>query len=145
MIQLRLSEIFDAPVERVFAAWCDARQLVVWFKPGEMTVPEASVDVRPGGLYRIVMQRPDGTQNIITGEYREVVENERLRFSWQYEGQPADTEVLLVFRKLDERRTELTLVHSSFADEPTRERHVRGWTSGLEKLRRYLQAIPAKV
>ena len=79
MIQLRLSEIFDAPVERVFAAWCDERQLSAWFAPGEMTIPEASIDPRPGGLYRIVTQRSDGTQFIVHGEYREVVTNERLR------------------------------------------------------------------
>lgn len=139
MIQLKLSEIFEAPVERVFAAWCDARQLSIWMTPGEMTVPEATIDARPGGAYRIVMQRPDGTRNIITGEYREVVTNERLRFSWQYEGQPADTEVLILFKPLDDRRTEMTLVHSNFADEQTRDLHNRGWSSGLEKLRRYLK------
>ncbi|MGO4437587.1 SRPBCC family protein [Rhizobium sp. RAF56] len=138
MIQLRLSEIFDAPVERVFAAWCDARQLSQWFAPGEMTTPQASIDPRPGGLYRIVMQRSDGTQFVVNGEYREVVTNERLRFSWQHAGE-RPTEVLIVFRPLDERRTELTLIHSDFDSENAREAHNKGWTGGLAKLRRYLE------
>lgn len=138
MIQLRLSEIFEAPVERVFAAWCDARQLSQWFAPGEMTTPQVSIDARAGGIYRIVMQRSDGTQLVVTGEYREVVTNERLRFSWQFEG-GLPTEVLIVFRPLDGRRTELTLIHSDFANENARDAHNKGWTGGLAKLRRYLE------
>lgn len=104
-----------------------------WFGPGELTVPEAQVDFRVGGVYRVVMRRPDGQTHVIGGIYREIHPNERLCFSWQWEGSDARTEVELTFRAAGEQ-TDLTLVHREFATEETREEHNKGWQGCLAKL-----------
>ncbi len=93
MHTLTLTEILSAPSARVFQAWTNVDQMKRWFAPGDLRVPEAVADVRPGGRYRIVMERADGQQHIAAGEYREVVPNERLSFSWQWEGSDAITMV----------------------------------------------------
>jgi uncharacterized protein YndB with AHSA1/START domain len=46
----------DAPPAEVFRAWTDPEQIRRWWGPGEFTCPEAEVDLRPGGSYRLVMQ-----------------------------------------------------------------------------------------
>ena len=145
MNQLKLSEILPAPLSRVFAAWCDVDKLRQWFAPGDMTVPEAVADIRPGGRYRIVMEEPGGRRHIISGQYREISPNERLRFSWQWEGNPSVTEVEVAFRAIDAERTELTLIHSDFPNEDARDGHGKGWAACLVKLRRYLCANDATI
>ncbi len=61
---LRIARTFDAPVERVFAAWTSPEVLRRWLygMPGWET-PTAEVDLRVGGTIRIVMRDPsDGTE-----------------------------------------------------------------------------------
>jgi len=134
MYSLTMTEQFDATVERVFDAWRSSAGVREWFAPGAMNVPEAEVDCRPGGRYRIVMQDTDGARHIVTGEYRDVVPNERLAFTWQWEGTEDVTFVEVDFRAIDGRRSEITLVHTRFADEPLRDRHRQGWGGCLAKL-----------
>lgn len=131
---LTLTERFAAPVDRVFGAWSDSEQVSRWFAPGDMRVPDASIDCRPGGRYRVVMEDTDGTQHIVTGEYREVVDNERLAFTWQWEGSEVVTFVEVDFRAIDADNTELSVVHTLFETEEQRDLHGQGWGACLEKL-----------
>jgi len=139
MHRLELTEVFAAPVERVYGAWIDARQLQLWFTPGDMRVPEATADVRPGGHYRIVMEGSDGQRHIVAGQYREIVPNERLAFTWQWEHGSVVTHVDVTFRAVGAEQTELSLVHTQFDNADQRERHNRGWSSCLASLARYLR------
>ena len=140
MHTLTLTEQFPASVDRVFGAWSRAEEVRRWFAPGDMHVPEADVDCRPGGRYRIVMEEPGGAQHIVTGEYRDVVENERLSFTWQWEGSEAVTFVEIEFRAADGGGTELRLVHTRFAAEEARDKHGQGWRGCLANLHAALAA-----
>lgn len=73
-----IARILKAPRERVFKAWTDPKQMAQWWGPAVFTTPVCEMDVRPGGLYRIVMRSPDGVDYPLKGVYREVVEPERL-------------------------------------------------------------------
>jgi uncharacterized protein YndB with AHSA1/START domain len=137
---LTVTEVFSAPVDRVFAAWTRPELIQRWFGPGTMTVPELSADVRPGGRYRIVMQDTDGARHVVLGEYREIVPETHLSFSWRWESSQVVTEVDLRFRALDGSRTELTLTHDQFPDADARDRHGKGWAGCLLNLRRFLTA-----
>jgi len=138
MHTLTMTEQFAAPLERVYRAWSSADEIERWFAPGAMRVPEAEVDLRPGGRYRIVMEDTDGSRHIVTGEYREVTPNERLAFTWQWEGSEAITFVEVEFRAIDADSTELKLVHTRFATEELRDRHGQGWGGCLANLQKRL-------
>jgi uncharacterized protein YndB with AHSA1/START domain len=140
MHTLTIKEVLAAPLNRVYQAWTDVDHMKRWFAPGDMRVPEAVADVQPGGRYRIVMERTDGHQHIVAGEYREVVPNERLSFSWQWEGSDAITFVELRFKVIDANTTELTLVHARFVTEDARDHHGQGWAGCLANLHRYIAA-----
>lgn len=138
--KLVIKRRFKAPVERVYAAWTDASLMRRWFAPGEMTVPEAEADVRVGGRYRVRMSESGSDCEFHTtgGVYREVVPNERLVFTWQWEGSDLETLVTLEFTALAADETELTLIHEGFDNEDTREKHGHGWDGCLAKLESFL-------
>ena len=45
---LVVERIFNAPRERVFAAWTDPEMLVRWWGPEGHHIPESTIDVREG-------------------------------------------------------------------------------------------------
>jgi len=107
-----------------------------WFAPGSMTVPEASADLKVGGLYRIVMQNEDGEQFIVGGTYEEVVPNERLVFTWKWEDGENTTKVAVTFRDLDDHGSVLSLSHTEFVEQEHCDKHYEGWIGCLTNLQK---------
>ncbi len=79
--ELTMTRAFEAPREVVFKAWTDPKHLKDWWGPKGFTTPVCEADPRPGGAIRIHMRGPDGMVYPMRGEYREVVEPERLVFN----------------------------------------------------------------
>jgi uncharacterized protein YndB with AHSA1/START domain len=132
--RLVLKRTFQAPVEQVYRAWTTPSLIMRWFAPGDMTVAQAQADVRQGGSYRITMQEPDGESYTTYGTYQQVVPNERLVQTWQWEGSQEQTLLTIEFRALGERTTELTLTHERFATVKAKDQHQDGWQGCLQKL-----------
>ena len=76
--QFVITRVFDAPIERVFEAWTDPRQMARWWGPHNFSNPVCELDARPGGAWRIVMRGPDGADHPAKGVYREVAQPHRL-------------------------------------------------------------------
>ena len=79
-----LIRVFDAPRERVWREWTEPERFADWFGGAESEVPTSSVsmDVRPGGAWRLTMFAGPAREEIAwAGEYREVVPPERLVFT----------------------------------------------------------------
>jgi uncharacterized protein YndB with AHSA1/START domain len=138
---LTLRRQLKAAPEKVFAAWTKPEALKAWFGPSdEMKILIAETDPRPGGRYRIVMQRPGEEEHRVGGTYKEIVPNRRLVFSWAWESTPGRESVVTVELAPKDGGTLLTLTHAQFFDEPARDRHQEGWTGCLDRLERKLQA-----
>ena len=143
MTVLRLTRRFDAPRERVFAAWTDPDVLRTWWaaRP-DWDGAAADVDLRPGGRYRLSMRdTANGAVHSVSGEYREVRPPERLAYTWSWEGAPAEmagsegTLVVVEFAEAD-GGTEVTLTHEGFASGDIRDLHGEGWRGCLDSLER---------
>jgi uncharacterized protein YndB with AHSA1/START domain len=78
---MTLKRTFDAPRARVFRAWTDPVQLARWWGPKGFTSTISRLDLQPGGAIRIDMRAPDGTVYPMGGEFREIVEPERIVFT----------------------------------------------------------------
>jgi uncharacterized protein YndB with AHSA1/START domain len=142
---LEMSRVFDAPREEVFRAWTDPTELARWWGPGEFSCPQADVDLRPGGSYRLVMKPTEGPEMVLGGTYREVEPPERLVYTWKWEsGWPDPTELVVTvrFRDLGEQ-TEVLLTQHGFADDNGLAANTWGWESGLDKLAAQLASAPA--
>jgi uncharacterized protein YndB with AHSA1/START domain len=70
--QVTITRVLDTPRDAVWRAWTDPEQLKRWFMPHGFTVPECTVDLRPGGVLRMVIHGPDGSESTNDGEFLEV-------------------------------------------------------------------------
>jgi uncharacterized protein YndB with AHSA1/START domain len=106
-----VTRVFDAPRERVWKEWTEPERFADWFGGTEWQVPMATVsmDVKPGGLWRLTMFADTGRREIHwNGEYREVVEPERLVFTICDEpGSDAYELITVVLTDLGDGRTEM--------------------------------------
>jgi uncharacterized protein YndB with AHSA1/START domain len=144
---LRMNRRFEAPRERVFEAWTSPEVLKDWWRAGpDWTTPEAEVDLRPGGSYRLAMRDPEsGQTHTVVGEYREVQPPERLVYTWTWESNPTEMQgsagsVVTVEFLDDGGATNVELTHTGFADDEIRDLHAHGWEACLANLERVLAA-----
>jgi len=86
--EMVMTRVFDAPARLVFDAWTKPEHLPHWFGPHGWTMPVCEVDLRPGGAYRFVMRKEDGTEMIMRGVYHEVSPPGRLVSSEYYDEWP---------------------------------------------------------
>ena len=101
--------------------------------PGPITVPVAQVDLKVGGRYRLEMDNAR-TKYVVYGQYVEIIPNQKLVFTWGWEGPNRyETRVTVLFTDKPDG-TELTLTHERFANAEDMGRHEHGWTGSLEKL-----------
>jgi uncharacterized protein YndB with AHSA1/START domain len=87
------------------------------------------------------MRSPDGTDHWVQGVYREIVEPERLVFTWAWddaEGNPGHETVVTVRFASHGAKTKLTLHQAVFESVKARDAHQGGWTSCFERLAEYL-------
>ena len=112
--QILITREFAAPRHLVYKAYTTPELIRRWWagKRGNVTV--ADVELRVGGTYRYALVTDDGMEVAFNGEFREIVENERLVNTEIYEGAPPsdDDPVLNVvtFAELDGDRTLLELL-----------------------------------
>ena len=125
-----------APREVVYEAWIDPEGLRDWMCPGTVTSVEATLDVRVGGSYRIVMKAPD-RDHVHTGVYRVVDPPSKLVFTWAEEGREGSTLVTVEFLARGDE-SELVLVHERWPQADAMLRYERGWGLIAEKLSVYL-------
>ncbi len=143
--ELTLTRILDAPRELVWKAFTDAEDVKQWYSPHSFTIPEAEVDPRPGGVFRVTMQGPDGSQFPGGGEFREVEPMDRLvTVDTAFDG-GLRVRNEITFVDLD-GKTEVTLhlvvehADPAFAG-PLSGMH-EGWIESLEKLDNLLTGAP---
>lgn len=78
--EIAATRVFGAPRELVWRAWTRPEHVAQWWGPNGFTSTITEMDVRPGGVWRLVMHGPDGTDYKNKIVFVEVVEPERLVF-----------------------------------------------------------------
>lgn len=123
-----------APVAKLYAAWVQPALMARWWGPDAGPVLRAETDPRVGGRFRVVFQTLDGKVHDCRGEYREVQQDRKLEFTWEWVGreEPPSLVTILLMPLAD--GTELTFTHAQFRDAVTRDDHRRGWNGAFDKL-----------
>lgn len=75
---VRVSRVFDAPVDLVWTHFNDPESMKQWWSPKDFTAPVIENDARTGGRFLLGMQAPDGTKSYNAGTYVEVVPHRKL-------------------------------------------------------------------
>ncbi len=148
--ELQLSRLLSAPRTLVFKALTEPARMVQWWGPRGFVTHSCTVDLRPGGSWRLRMRRADGVEHWLHGVYEDIVEPERLVTSWAWE--PGETEftdwlpggvphhetrVTLILADED-GKTRLTLKHAFFESDAARDSHTEGWSEALDRLDEHL-------
>ena len=76
--ELKLTRVFNAPVQTVWDAWTDPEKLAQWWGPRGFTITTHSKDLRPGGSWIYTMHGPDGVDYPNNTDYFEVEECKKL-------------------------------------------------------------------
>lgn len=150
---------FDAPAALIWQMWTEPEHFKAWYGPNGSTVPVARMDVRVGGsrLVCMEMETPAGPMQMwFTGEYREIVENERLVYTESMSdedgnvlspsdmgmpaGHPTTTQVIVELEDVA-GRTKMVMTHAGIpGDSPG----AAGWVAALDKLAAYVEAQSAR-
>jgi len=70
--EIKITRIYDAPVQLVWDAWTDPAQVAQWWGPRGFTLTTHSKDLKPGGHWHYTMHGPDGTDYPSKTKYFEV-------------------------------------------------------------------------
>ncbi len=88
-----LTRTFAAPRETVFAALTQPEHLAHWMKATGMELAACEVDLRAGGSFRYVFQRPNGRKIEVRGAYEAVDPPRRLVYIETYDFSPLEIHV----------------------------------------------------
>src|SRR5271155_6064335 len=84
--ELAITRIFDAPRSLVWSAWSEPERMARWAGPRGFTVTSCEIGAHPGDKFRMTMRSPEGTELRVRGVYHEIVEGERLVYTWTWVG-----------------------------------------------------------
>jgi uncharacterized protein YndB with AHSA1/START domain len=136
---VRVERTFDAPIEAVFEAWTSPEVMRRWFhvEPDWQT-PEAQVDLKVGGAFRVLMRRSDDSQVSITGHFTEVDPPRRLVLEVVFSDLPSNEQQIELTFTESEGCTTVLLVNSGIATDERRDAEDYGWRGCLDQLGRTL-------
>lgn len=119
---------------KVYAAWTRPELMARWWGPDAGPVLSAQADPRVGGRFRVVFQTLDGLTHDCRGEYREVIPERKLVFTWEWASTPEQRSLVTVDLRPVPGGAELVFTHAQFDDESIRDDHRRGWNGAFDKL-----------
>lgn len=106
---IHIEREFDAPRDRVFAVYTDPSLIPEWWGPRGTTVTVEEMDVRVGGRWRFAVVDADGNATGFQGAYRELVPQERIVQTFEWDGMPGYVSVeTATFEDLGDRTRVVT-------------------------------------
>jgi uncharacterized protein YndB with AHSA1/START domain len=142
--ELVIERVFDAPRSLVWEAWTKREHQLQWGAPHGFTVIDCGGDLRPGGRWHSTMRSPDGKDHRNGGVYREVVEPERLvyTFAWYDEdGKPGIETVVTITLAEAAGKTRMVFRQTGFDTVSARDGHSDGWSQSFERLAGHLRTM----
>jgi uncharacterized protein YndB with AHSA1/START domain len=139
--EIEITRVYDAPRELVWRAWTEPEELVRWWGPSGWSTPldTVTMEVRPGGTFRLTSISDEGAEMPVAGVYREVAEPERLVLE-----EPPDhawhqgSVSTVTFTDLGEGRTEVALRAIVQTTDEMRLNAERGMNGTLDRLGEHL-------
>ena len=130
---VRLHRVLRASPKMVFKAFTDPNAMARWLPPRGFTARVEHVDARPGGSHRASFTDfATGHTHHFGGEFLEVVENEKLRYTDRFDDPnlPGEMTVTVTFKKVS-CGTELDVVQEGIPDMIPLDACYLGWQDSL--------------
>jgi uncharacterized protein YndB with AHSA1/START domain len=126
-----------APREIVYQAWIDPEGMREWMCPGDVVSADATLDVRVGGSFRIIMKSKSQVHEH-TGIYKIVEPPAKLAFTWSAVEKPGEITLVTVEFIAHGDESELVITHERFTNPDLAQRYENGWGTIAEKFAAFL-------
>jgi uncharacterized protein YndB with AHSA1/START domain len=148
-----VTRVFEAPVERVWQAWVEPEMVKQWWGPDGFTCPLAEMDVREGGKSLVCMRAPaefGGQDMYSTWAYTKIVPRQWIEYTFNFadqdgrkltpaqagipDGVPEDGQNVVKFKALGGQRTEMTVTEHGYTSEQAHDISKLGLEQCLDKM-----------
>ncbi|MHA2142469.1 MAG: SRPBCC family protein [Candidatus Thorarchaeota archaeon] len=142
--QLVIIREFAVPRHLVFEALTEHKHIMKWASPKKFDVTFSESDFKVGGEYRYGMQSGEGPEIVMTGEYKEITQPDKLVYTQSREipdgSSGPDTTITI---ELEEKggKTAMLFRHSGFPSREFRNGSIHGWNEAFEKLESHLNSL----
>lgn len=139
---VKLHRVFKCGPERIYKAFIDPDAMAKWLPPNGFTGKVHEMDARVGGRYRMSFTNfSTGSSHAFGGEFLEMVENERLRYSDKFEDAnlPGDMETTIELKAVSVG-TEVNITQTGIPDMIPVEACYLGWQESLKLLTMLVEA-----
>jgi uncharacterized protein YndB with AHSA1/START domain len=133
---VRLHRILRASPERIYRAFLNADAMAKWLPPYGFTCKVDHMDARVGGTFKMSFTNfTNGQNHAFGGEYRELVQNERVRYSDKFDdpNMPGEMETTVVLRAVL-TGTEVNITQQGIPEVIPVEMCYLGWQESLAQL-----------
>ena len=137
---VEIKRMFPCSKRTLFDAWSKPSVMAIWFFAAQNRLKNSTVtnSFTVGGKYALTMHMPNSDVHM-HGEYKVINRYNEICFSWNSHI-ANESLVELSFKELSANRSELTLRHSQFPSQESRDQHGQGWVGCLDSLAVYLGA-----
>jgi PhnB protein len=138
--EIKISRLFNAPVELVWEVWTNPDHIKKWWGPNGFTNTIHQMDVKKDGEWNLIMHGPDGTDYVNKSIFKEIIHHKKIvyqhvsgpNFIATIEFESRDETTFMNWHMLFETREQFIQVVKTFkADE--------GLKQNIEKLNHYVQ------
>ena len=140
---VRLHRVLRAAPQRIYRAFLDADAMAKWLPPYGFTCKVHQMDARVGGTFKMSFSNfSTGNGHSFGGEYRELVPNERLRYTDKFDDPnlPGEIEVTVELRPVS-CGTELNITQTGLPDVIPLEMCYLGWQESLVQLAHLVEPV----
>jgi len=139
---VKLHRVFTAKAERVYRAFLDPDAMNKWLPPNGFTGKVHSMDARVGGSYKMSFTNfTTGNSHSFGGEFVELIENERLRYTDKFDnpGLPGEMQTTVTLKQVSVG-TEINIVQEGIPEAIPVEACYLGWQQSLNLLALLVEA-----
>ena len=138
---VHLHRVLTAKPEKIYRAFLDPDALAKWLPPNGFTCRVHHMDPKVGGIYKMSFTNFTTEKSIsFGGEYRELVENERLRYTDNFDDPNLAGEIqVTVNLKKVSLGTEITIVQEGLPTVIPLEACYVGWQQSLNNLAKLVE------
>jgi uncharacterized protein YndB with AHSA1/START domain len=140
---VRLHRVIRAAPERIYRAFLQADAMAKWLPPYGFTCRVHHMDAKVGGTFKMSFSNfSTGNGHAFGGEYRELVPNERIRYSDKFDDPnlPGEMETTVSLRAVS-CGTEVNIVQTGLPEVIPVEMCYLGWQESLEQLVKLVEPV----
>ena len=140
---VQLHRVLRATPERIYRAFLDADAMAKWLPPYGFTCKVHHMEATVGGTFKMSFTNfTSGHGHSFGGEYRELVPNERVRYSDKFDDPnlPGEMETTVVLSQVS-CGTELNITQTGIPDAIPVEMCYLGWQESLAQLATLVEPV----